>query len=312
MPSNNQKQALIPEGATIFENDRGTAPGLAVRDPENGHTVLLLPGPPGELEPMFDRHVFPYLQQRSGTVLRSLNLSIYGMGESAVEEILHDEMAQKTNPTIAPYCKAGEVRLRITASADTEEAALAMCHSCAQDIERTPVGPYIYGITDVRDGEYSMEKAVLNRLLKIGQTVSCAESCTGGLITKRLTDIPGSSAVVWGGCVTYTNQAKEILLGVNPETIRRHTEVSEEVASEMARGVRLHLGTDIGVSTTGYAGPGGGTPRDPVGTVYVGISTVKGEHVVRLSLAPQHSRDFIRTVAATHALNLILRTTEAN
>lgn len=307
MTANNQKQALIPAGATVFENNCGTAPGLAIPVPGGSQVVILLPGPPRELEPMFARLVYPYLQRRSGSMLRSLNLSIYGMGESAVEDVLRDRMVQGTNPTIAPYCKSGEVRLRITAKAATEEEALAMCRTCAEEIRKTAVGPYIYGIIDARDGEYLMEMAVLSHLLETGQTVACAESCTGGLITKRLTDLPGSSAVVCGGCVTYTNHAKTELLGVSPETIRRYTEVSEQTAAEMARGIRLRLGTDIGLSTTGYAGPGGGTPQNPIGTVYVGISTSRGEFVSRLSLSSQQSRDYIRTVAATHAMSLVLR-----
>ena len=211
-------------------------------------------------------------------------------------------MVEGKNPTVAPYCQAGEVRLRVTAKAHDEKAALAMCDETVARIQTSGVGPHIYAVTDARDGAYSLERAVIAALQKSNQTVATAESCTGGLIAKRLTDIPGSSAVVKGGFVTYTNEMKMALLGVSGETLTRHTELSEETAREMARGARIKTGADIAVSTTGLAGPGGGSDGCPIGTVFLGISTKKGEESLRLTLSPDRSRDYIRTLAASHAL----------
>ena len=306
MTDNNNRQAMVPRGATVLKNDQGTAPGLIVTDPTRSKTVVLLPGPPRELEPMFESRVFPYLRERTGHILLSQNVHIFGMGESAVENALRDMMIDGHNPTVAPYCKAGEVRLRVTARAEDEATAQAMCESAVGRIRESEVGAYVYAVSDARGGEYTLEQAVVERLRADGLTVATAESCTGGLIAKRLTDVAGSSAVVRGGFVTYTNEMKTALLGVSPETLARHSEYSEPVAAEMARGARLRTGADIAVSTTGLAGPGGGTEDCPVGTVFVGVSTEAGERVVPLRLSPQRSRDYIRTLAASHALRLLL------
>lgn len=301
MTPNNRKQALVPEGATVFDNPNGTAPGLAV-EAENGTLLVLLPGPPRELEPMTDRSLIPFLESRVDSVLVSHNLHVLGMGESAVEDALRALMQEAENPSVAPYAGDGEVRLRVTAKAPTREAAEALCHPVIERIRRSPVGRFIYGI-DVGH----IECALVEELARRGMTLATAESCTGGLIAKRITDVSGASRVFVGGGVTYTNQMKTELLGVPQEILDAHTEVSEEAARAMARGARLRFGTDVAVSTTGYAGPGGGTPRDPVGTVYVGVSTAQGETALRLSLSPLRSRDFIRTVAASRAMAEILR-----
>jgi nicotinamide-nucleotide amidase len=306
MTENNNRQAMVPRGATVIKNDQGTAPGLIVTDETNNKTVVLLPGPPRELEPMFDTRVFAYLRERTGHVLLSKNVHIFGMGESSVENALRDMMVDGHNPTVAPYCKAGEVRLRVTARAEDEQTAAAMCDSAIERIRASEVGSHVYGVSDARGGEYTLEQAVIEQLRERGLTVATAESCTGGLIAKRLTDVAGSSAVVRGGFVTYTNEMKIALLGVSPDTLATYTEYSEQVAAEMARGARLATGADIAVSTTGVAGPGGGTDDCPVGTVFVGISTSDGERVVRLQLSPQRSRDYIRTLAASHALRQML------
>jgi len=307
MTDNNRRQAMVPRGATVLPNEQGTAPGLMVRDAARGKTVILLPGPPRELKPMFDHYAMPYLRERTDCVLISKNVHIFGMGESAVEDILRDMMEKGQNPTVAPYCQAGEVRLRVTAKASNEQSAKVMCDETIERIRNSAVGPCIYAVTDARDGDYSLETAVIGALLEAGKTVATAESCTGGLIAKRLTDIPGSSAVVKGGFVTYTNEMKIALLGVCPETIAQYTELSEQTAREMARGARVRTGADIAVSTTGLAGPGGGTDACPVGTVFVGVSREDGEEVVRLTLSPDRSREYIRTLAASHALSRILK-----
>lgn len=301
MPENNIKQAMIPEGAVIFENDWGTAPAMAVEDAATGKTAVLLPGVPIEMETIWRERVFPYLCRRSGGVIVSRNVHILNMGESTVEEILRPMMSEWKNPTVAPYCKEGEVRVRVSARADTHGEAEKMCDGAICEIQATEVGKYIYGI-DVG----SVENALLMQLRRRGKTLAVAESCTGGLISKRLTDIPGCSDVFLGGCVTYCNDAKMKLLGVSTETLEAHTAVSAETAAEMARGVRLALGADIGISATGYAGPGGGTDEEPVGTVYVGISTEDGERVKRLSMSPLRSRAYIRYSAATQAMSLAL------
>ena len=310
MTDNNRRQARVPTGAIVLPNRHGTAPGLILADRENGKTAILLPGPPRELEPMFACFARPYLAERTDCVLMSRNVYIFGMGESTVESILHDMMVEGKNPTVAPYCKAGEVRLRVTAKAADSVTALAMCDEVVAAIRKSAVGSYVYAVADAHDGECSLEAAVIKALLAAGKTIATAESCTGGLIAKRLTDIPGSSAVVKGGFVTYTNEMKLSMLGVAENTLTKYSAVSEQTAREMARGARVRTGADIAVSTTGLAGPGGGTDTCPVGTVFVGISSEDGEEVVRLTLSPDRSREYIRTLAASHALSRILKCLE--
>ena len=301
MTPNNEKQAMMPVGAIVFPNHYGTAPSLAIEG-EGNKTAIMLPGPPGELCPIFEEEILPYLKSRRESVLISKNIHIFGMGESAVEAKLKDLMTESQNPTVAPYCKEGEVRLRVTAQAKTEEDAAAMCDKMIKEIQNTEVGAYVYGI-DIG----TLENAVVERLRIKGKTLACAESCTGGLIAKRITDIAGCSDVFLGGCVTYSNEAKEKLLGVSHDSLAQFGAVSEQVAKEMARGVRERLGTNVGVSATGIAGPGGGTQEKPVGTVYVGISTKNGEQVRKLSLSPMRSREYIRIVTAGNAYDMILQ-----
>ncbi len=304
MTPNNEKQALMPEDCVIFHNDFGTAPGAAIEggegSPLSGKTAIILPGPPREMTEMFERQAAPYLKTRTSSTLVSRNIHLFGIGESAAETILRPLM-DRENPTLAPYAKAGEVRLRVTAKAASREEALAMCDEMIRTVEATEVGKFIYGI-DVD----SIENAAIEKLRREGKTLGCAESCTGGYIAKRITDIAGVSDVFVGSAVTYANEAKIAMLGVRPETLAAHGAVSEQTAREMAEGVRTHLGADVGISVTGIAGPGGGTDEKPVGTVYIGISTDKGTRVKRLSLSSQRDRDFIRTVSATNAFALVL------
>lgn len=297
MPDNNIKQAYIPEGSVVFKNDWGTAPAVAVECGEK--VAILLPGPPVELHPLWYERVEPYLATRSNSVILSKNLHILNMGESAVEEILRPMMQNDKNPTVAPYAKEGEVRVRVSARAATREEASALCDEAIERIRATDVGNFIYGI-DVG----TAENALLLSLRERGMTLAVAESCTGGLIAKRFTDIAGCSDVFLGGCVTYSNEAKMKLLGVKAETLAAHGAVSKETAAEMARGVRLALGADVGLATTGIAGPGGGTPEKPVGTVFVAISTADGERVKRLSMSPLRSRAYIRQSSGTQAIGL--------
>ncbi len=300
MSQNNEKQAMMPKGAIIFPNHYGTAPALAIE--ERGKTVIMLPGPPVELVPLFGEYVLPYLKSSNSGAIVSRNIHFFGIGESALAQKLDELMSKAENPTVAPYCNSGEVRLRVTARAESEAAAAQMCDECVDKILKTEVGQFVYGV-DVE----SMERVLVGALHAHGLTLSVAESCTGGLISKRITDISGCSNVFFGGCVTYTNEIKQRLLGVSAKTLEEHTAVSAEVASEMARGVRERTGSDIGISATGIAGPGGGSELTPVGTVYLGISTKDGESVRKLSLSSNRSREFIRTVSASNAYDMVLK-----
>lgn len=302
MTPNNRKQAMMPTGATVFQNDYGTAPALALVR-EDGKTLVMLPGPPRELEPLFCEQVEPFLRPRCAAVLFSRNVHIAGMGESAVESALPRTLLDAENPTVAPYCVAGEVRLRVTAKAADNDTAATMCDEVVNAIKTTPVGGYIYAIDTP-----SPEAALVELLAAKGLTLSTGESCTGGLIAKRVTDIPGSSAVLACGAVTYQTPTKTAMLAVDAALIERCGVVSAEVAEAMAVGARTRFDTDLAVSTTGFAGPGGGTERDPVGTVYIAVATREGVSSRRLSLSPLRDRAYIRTVAATNAiLDLLAR-----
>ena len=300
MTKNNEKQAMAPIGARVLQNNWGTAPGFVIE--QGDKTAILLPGPPIELEPMWRERVEPYLFERSNSVIVSKNIYILGMGESMVEEKLRYMMEELENPTVAPYAGNGECRVRVSARAKDEATASEMCDRQIEEIRKTEVGEFIYGI-DVD----SMENALVLKLRERGMTLATAESCTGGLIAKRVTDLAGCSDVFLGGCVTYANEAKERLIGVSRETLEKYSAVSEQTAREMAKGVRLALGADVGIATTGIAGPGGGTPDKPVGTVYIAVSTEEGEKVKLLTLSPKRSREFIRICAATNAMSLALK-----
>ena len=299
MPENNIKQAMIPEGSVIFTNDNGTAPGMAVECGDK--TAILLPGPPNELIPMWRDRVDPYLRGRSSGAIVSHNLFIMKMGESAVGTVLEDMIKNRANPSVATYAGNSEVRLRISARAATEAEAEALCQATIAEVQATEVGPCIFGI-DVG----SSENALLLQLRKRGMTLALAESCTGGLMAKRITDIPGCSDVFLGSCVTYANSAKEAVLGVKHDTLETYGAVSEQTAREMAEGVRAKLGASMGLSVTGVAGPDGGTAEKPVGTVFIAVATEKGTEVRRLSLSSTRSRDFIRGASASKLFGLAL------
>lgn len=300
MTKNNEKQAMMPEGAVVFPNRYGTAPALAIEHGDK--TVIMLPGPPVELIPLFCEEVVPYLERRCDAAIVSRNVHFFGIGESALAEKLDRLLTESDNPSVAPYCQSGEVRLRVTAKSRDREEAASMCDKCVEAILHSEVGGFVYGV-DVEN----IERAVVDALHRSGLTLSAAESCTGGLIAKRITDVAGCSDVFFGGCVTYTNEIKQRLLGVSAETLDKYTAVSPEVAVEMARGVRERTGSDIGVSATGIAGPGGGTEETPVGTVFLGISTRDTESFRKLSLSSNRSREFIRTVSATNAYDMVLK-----
>lgn len=299
MTPNNLKQADLPEGCTVLENDWGTAPGCAFE--ADGVHVIMLPGPPRECKPMFLYRAVPYLEKLQGGVIGSRYVKIFGVGESSMETLVKPLMEKQTQVTMAPYAKEGECELRITARAESREAALALCDPVVEQV-REILGDNIYGV-DVA----SLEERVVQGLREQGMTLALAESCTGGLLAKRITDVPGASEVFGFGCVTYSNEAKQALVGVSPETLERYTAVSPETALEMARGARQRGGADIGLSTTGYAGPGGGTEEHPVGTVFIGLSWAGGERVICPERRYMRSREQIRRSASSTALDLLRR-----
>lgn len=300
MTANNRKQALLPQGAHIFENRFGTADGLAVTDGKK--TLILMPGPPREMRPMLENEVLPYLAAKSDHVLVSSNVNIFGMGESAVESALADFMKTSENPTVAPYIGEGEVRLRVSARAENAKKARELIAPTVEKIRAT-LGNAVYGVDAP-----SLESVLVEKLKAAHKTVAFAESCTGGLIAKRMTDVPGASEVFGFGFVTYANEAKMKLLGVSPETLEAHGAVSPETACEMARGAKRVSGADIAVSVTGIAGPTGGTPEKPVGLVYMGVASDSGVQTHKLMLGGHASSDraFIRTLTANHAFKAVL------
>ncbi len=299
MTENNIKQAYLPRDCTVFENDWGTAPGCAFD--AGGCIVAMLPGPPRECRPMTDHRLVPYLAAMADGVIYSDSVRICGMGESAVEALLRPMMENAVNPTVAPYCKLGEVELRVTARAKTEEEAKALTAPVVADI-RKALGDVVYGVN-----VDSLEQAVVAALYDRRLTLAAAESCTGGLVSKRITDVSGSSAVFLGGAVTYANSVKERVLGVKAETLASFGAVSPETAEEMARGVCLLTGADIGVSLTGIAGPGGGTAEKPVGLVYLGLCCGGKTEVRELRLGGRsRERADIRGIAANTALKAVL------
>lgn len=297
MTENNLQQAYLPEGCTIFSNDWGTAPGCAFE--ADGVRVIMLPGPPNECTPMFEHRAVPYLRALADGVIASRTLKIFGMGESAVEAKLRDRMNALTNPTLAPYAKTGEVELRITAKAATVEEARALIVPVEEEV-RGMFGPLVYG-ADVA----SMEAVVLGLLKEKGLTLGTAESCTGGLVAKRMTDLPGSSAVFKGGVVSYTNEVKAGVLGVPQVMLDEFGAVSAQVARAMAQGARRVLGCDLAVSLTGVAGPDPDDRNNPVGLIYVALDTPEGTRVRELHLINGRAR--IRTVAATNAFDMVRR-----
>ena len=297
MTPNNEKQAWLPEGCTVFVNEWGTAPGCAFE--AYGKHVLMLPGPPRECNPMWKECAMPYLYKLAGGCIVSRNIRVFGLGESNMETILHDMMAQSTNPTIAPYAKTSECFARVTAKADTPEACEKLLDPVVEQICGL-LGEDVYGV-----GVDSLEQVVGGGLRDHGLTLAVAESCTGGLLSKRITDVPGCSDYYLGGVCSYANEVKMRVLGVKKDTLDAVGAVSPEVAEQMAEGVAHALGADVGVGITGIAGPGGGTDDKPVGLVYISVWH-KGQHYTR-KMKSTNGRDRVRMQAASTALDLIRR-----
>lgn len=293
MPQSNLKQADLPKGGTIFYNENGTAPGMAME--RDGKCVILLPGPPNEMVPMFNGQVKPFLLRNTSGVIVSHTVRTMGIGESAMAEICED-LLMGENPTVAPYAKTGEALLRVTAFAENEAAAEEKMKPVLSDIT-SRLQPYIYGID-----KDSIQQAVVEELLRKRMHIATAESCTAGYISKRITEIPGASEVFDCGVVSYSNEIKMKLLGVREETLRAYGAVSEQTALEMAEGVRKLSGADIGVSVTGVAGPGG-SEHKPAGCSYIGIADKDGVRAVRFETG-RDDREYNRYVTGSKALHL--------
>lgn len=294
---NNLRQAWLPEGCTIFENGNGTAPGCGMAF--NGTHIIMLPGPPSEMRLMLQTGVVPYLRSLSDGILLSHSINLFGLGESVVEDILHSRMLSLTNPTLAPYAKTGEVRLRVSAKAENEDAAERLIAPVIAEV-RELLGDVVYGVD-----ETSLESLCLKLLKAKGLTFSSAESCTGGLIAKRITDIPGASEVFSGSVVSYTNAVKQALLSVPASVLDCYGAVSWQTAVLMAEGVRRRIGTDIAVSVTGVCGPSSDDRGTPVGTAFVGFSADGVLTFRKINMGYERERG--RTVAAHHAFDMIRR-----
>ena len=299
MTDNNLQQAMLPEGCTILENDWGTAPGCAFQ--AEGVHVIMLPGPPSECRPMFQYRAKPYLLSLSEGVIASHTIKLFGIGESTMEAQLRDQMNAMSNPTLAPYAKEGECELRVTAKAAADEEAQALLQPTVAQV-RELFGDKVYGV-DVP----SLEYVVIRDLKEKGLTIGTAESCTGGLMAKRLTDVPGASAAFRGGIVSYTNEIKAGVLGVPQDMLDRLGAVSGEVAAAMAEGARRVLGCDIALSSTGVAGPDRDDRGNEVGTMFVAIATPEGTRVRALHLGARPMRERLRTQTASHAFDLARR-----
>lgn len=312
MPESNKKQAYRPIGSTILRNPVGTAPGiiwklkeaelskLGVVEPQRERLILTFPGVPVELKEMWREIAAPLLQQEYGCgVLWSCELKHIGIGESALAELYAHLINGSTNPTVAPYAGRAECRLRVTAKGSSIEDAQRIAHPIIEEIQKTS-GTKCYGVNDE-----TLESAVGNLLKELNMTVTVAESCTGGLVSKRLTDVSGSSRYVKLNLVTYSNEAKMQMLKVSEETLMQHGAVSPECAKEMAIGVRKLAQADVALSITGVAGPDGGTAEKPVGLVYLGLSSGDDYIEKTLNYSSKMTRNEIRFRTSHEALNMV-------
>lgn len=297
MAKSNVKQTYFPVEALILPNNNGTAPGCIIE--ESGKVVALLPGPPKEMKPMFEEAVVPYLKKFQQGVLVSKVLRVVGVGESTAAEMLEDILDNQTNPTVAPYAKEGEVTFRITAKADTQEEGIRLIEPM-EDLIRSRLGNNIYG-----EGDTTLENVLGEMLVNKELTIATAESCTGGMIASKLINYPGISSVFIEGMVTYSNESKINRLGVRAETLDKYGAVSSEVAAEMAQGISKTSGASIGISTTGIAGPSGGSKDKPVGLVYLGLC-IKGQVKTKM-LKLSGDRQKIRERATMQLLDLLRR-----
>jgi len=297
MPANNINQAMIPKGAHILKNDVGTAPGMVVKT-KNGKLVILLPGPPNEMKHVTTLQMLPYLEKhcKQQAIIHSKVLHLRGMGESTVATKLDDIIINQTNPTIAIYARQGEIIIRITAKSPTLDIAQNLIAEMEKQV-RERLNKFIFGVDDE-----TLAKALGRELTRGNYTISFAESCTGGLATSMLTDIPGSSNYLLGSVVSYSNMAKSKLINVKQETLDEYGAVSQQVACQMAEGVRNLFGTTIGVGITGIAGPGGGSDSKPLGLIYISVANEKGTVWEKNNFNGSRSDNKLRSVMAAFSL----------
>ena len=298
MSRNNLQQAMLPEGCTVFHNYWGTAPGCAFQ--KDGKVVLMFPGPPKECIPMFDQYGIPYLKQFSDEEIFSHEIRVFGTSESAMDFMMRDIMKDLTNPSMAPYAKEADCFLRVTAKAGSEEEAEAMMKPVIEKAVEI-LGDNVYGF-DIS----CLEERVFQLMQEQKKTFATAESCTGGDIARRFTDMSGASEFYVGGAVTYTDDVKARVLGIDPEMIREHTAVSEPVARAMAENIRTITGADFAVSTTGLAGPDGDGIHE-VGSVFCGLAMEGKTEVIELHLGANRTRDYIRRCAGNFCFDMLRR-----
>lgn len=298
MPLSNLKQADIPEGAIVLLNENGTASGCIIE--ENDKMAVILPGPPKECIPMFDKQVKPVLEKYTNKVLVSKNLNLCGIGESNASEIIRDLMLSSKNPTIAPYANNNEMRFRITASGKTREEAKEILKPTIDKLYDI-FKDYIYG-----EDDDTLQDVIVGKLIKNNMTISTAESCTGGLLASTMINVPSASSVFLNGVICYSNESKIYELDVCKKHLEKYGAVSEQVAIQMAEGIRKKSNTTIGISTTGIAGPAGGTEEKPVGLVYIAIS-MEGKETICRKLMLKGNRQKIREKTVNICFTNLLR-----
>lgn len=300
MPDNNIKQAMFPREAVILANNSGTAPGMYLYKDQK--TIIVLPGPPREMKKMFLDEVEPLLKEKlslTGKKAVSQVIKVFGPGESQVEEMIKDVMDDPQGCSIALLASDGEIHVRITAEGEDQQASQRILDGLTEKI-KADMGAYIYGYD-----EDTLSSVVAGLLKERKLTLAVAESCTGGYLSKTITDLPGSSAYFWGGAITYSNEAKNTLIGVNDQMIRDFGAVSEETAREMAAGIKKTAGSNIAIAITGIAGPDGGTDNKPVGLVYIALLSDEKEKVYKLHF--NSHREGNRILAVKSALDIVRR-----
>ena len=293
---NNWKQAMVPEGSIVVDNPNGTAPGIIMED--NGRHIILMPGPPNELVPMFENAIMPYLNSLQPGIIYSQTVKVCGVGESKVEAMIEDLINEQSNPTIATYAKTGEVHLRVTARAEDEKEAKKLVKPYVKELKGR-FGNHVYTTQE----DVTLEKAVVDLLLANHLTVSTVESCTGGLLAARLINVSGVSEVFKTGYITYSNKSKRKLLGIKKSSLEKHGAVSPEIAKEMAKGAALFGKADVTVGITGVAGPDGGSEEKPVGLVYIACNVCGRINVKECHFSG--SRMKIRESSVSSALSLM-------
>lgn len=298
MPLSNLKQADIPEGAIVLLNENGTASGCIIE--ENDKIAVILPGPPKECIPMFDKQVKPVLEKYTNKVLVSKNLNLCGIGESNASEIIRDLMLSSKNPTIAPYANNNEMRFRVTASGKNKNEAKEILKPTVDKLYDI-FKDYIYG-----EDDDTLQDVIVGKLIKNNMTISTAESCTGGLLASTIINVPSASSVFLNGVICYSNESKIYELDVCKEDLEKYGAVSEQVAIQMAEGIRKKSNTTIGISTTGIAGPTGGTEEKPVGLVYIAIS-MEGKETICRKLMLKGNRQKIREKTVNICFTNLLR-----